>query len=57
MKAGVRPLSHLLYETMLDWIEMQVIHLTAPIRFIADQVLPKAGLPYACVATDSIAAG
>ena len=45
MEAGVRPITHACDQAVLDRIEVQIVHLTAPIRFITNQVFPKPRLP------------
>jgi len=47
MKARPRPLARLMYQTVLDRIEKNVITMPIPVRFVADTMLPISGLPHA----------
>ena len=45
MKRGMRPFEHSWYETVLDWIEMDVIDVSGEIAFVKNSVLPESPLP------------
>jgi len=50
MKAGEWPISGPGYETVLDRVEMDVIHMSGIVAFVADRVFPIAPLPDAALA-------
>lgn len=40
----------MVYQTMLYRVVMNVVHVTTPVLFIANQMLPEPGLPNRCLA-------
>lgn len=46
MEGRKRPIRHPLYQSMLDRVEMNVVHVRLVILIITDNVLPKPTLPY-----------
>src|SRR5947209_10409474 len=45
MERRMRPVAHPGCQTVLDWIEMDVIDVPRKVRFITDRVLPESSLP------------
>lgn len=45
MKRRIRPFGHGFHQTMLDRVDMHIIHMCIEISFVTDQVFPEAPLP------------
>lgn len=50
-KGGMRPFRRVFAETVLHWIEVNVVHMRRQIPLVADRVLPISPLPDAALAT------
>jgi hypothetical protein len=51
MKRRMRPIRRVRHETVLDWVEMRVVHVSREVAIIANRVLPVPPLPNAAFAT------
>jgi hypothetical protein len=47
----MRPIRRSRHETVLDWVEMRVVHVSREVAIIADRVLAVSPLPNAAFAT------
>ena len=53
VKGGIGPIGHSCHMAVLDRVEVQVIHMRAKVRLIADAVFPVTPLPDATLAPGS----